>query len=246
MRYEHIVINFKGNVWDSEVQDLLPYGFAVHHAGLPRADRKLVEEPGVFEAGRAVKNWWANRVLPSGKGVGVWMCLGLVRGSTHSSLSLYCNIGLGSATQSGPVFTVFAIHHFYEYGSVHVSGRCQLASSHCHHQGHPGGQGFGLVLTSCLECGASFFFLSISLPPHFWMSCFVESQVYNPQKGAWDELSPMDMSLARNPKVCLGRRVWVKTSLVPGDERNHRTVLTVGSIGKANTLGCSLGCGCCG
>jgi hypothetical protein len=26
------------------VQDLLPYGFAVHHAGLPRADRKLVEE----------------------------------------------------------------------------------------------------------------------------------------------------------------------------------------------------------
>jgi hypothetical protein len=27
-----------------QVQDLLPYGFAVHHAGLPRADRKLVEE----------------------------------------------------------------------------------------------------------------------------------------------------------------------------------------------------------
>ncbi|CAE7947152.1 Snrnp200 [Symbiodinium sp. KB8] len=27
-----------------EVQDLLPYGFAVHHAGLPRADRKLVED----------------------------------------------------------------------------------------------------------------------------------------------------------------------------------------------------------
>ena len=25
------------------MQDLLPYGFAVHHAGLPRADRKLVE-----------------------------------------------------------------------------------------------------------------------------------------------------------------------------------------------------------
>mmetsp|Transcript_57678 Transcript_57678/g.103593 ORF Transcript_57678/g.103593 Transcript_57678/m.103593 type:complete len:2173 (-) Transcript_57678:154-6672(-) len=27
-----------------EVKDLLPYGFAVHHAGLPRADRKLVED----------------------------------------------------------------------------------------------------------------------------------------------------------------------------------------------------------
>ena len=27
-----------------QVQDLLPYGFAVHHAGLPRADRKLVED----------------------------------------------------------------------------------------------------------------------------------------------------------------------------------------------------------
>ena len=31
-----------------QVQDLLPYGFAVHHAGLPRADRKLVEETSVL------------------------------------------------------------------------------------------------------------------------------------------------------------------------------------------------------
>lgn len=27
-----------------DLKDLLPYGFAVHHAGLPRTDRKLVED----------------------------------------------------------------------------------------------------------------------------------------------------------------------------------------------------------
>ena len=34
---------------DSRLKDLLPYGFAVHHAGLPRADRQLVED--LFAAG---------------------------------------------------------------------------------------------------------------------------------------------------------------------------------------------------
>ncbi len=30
--------------WLQELKDLLPYGFAIHHAGLPRTDRKLIED----------------------------------------------------------------------------------------------------------------------------------------------------------------------------------------------------------
>src|ERR1700722_1216425 len=33
-----------GNVTDSNLRDLLPFGFAVHHAGMTREDRALVEE----------------------------------------------------------------------------------------------------------------------------------------------------------------------------------------------------------
>ena len=29
---------------DSELRDLLPYGFAIHHAGMGRVDRTLVED----------------------------------------------------------------------------------------------------------------------------------------------------------------------------------------------------------
>lgn len=34
---------------DDRTQDLLPYGFAIHHAGMSRVDRTLVEE--LFAAG---------------------------------------------------------------------------------------------------------------------------------------------------------------------------------------------------
>lgn len=77
-----------------EVQDLLPYGFAVHHAGLPRADRKLVEDL---------------------------------------------------------------------YADRHIQV---------------------LVSTATLAWG-------VNLPAHTVI--IKGTQVYNPQKGAWDELSPMDM-----------------------------------------------------
>jgi pre-mRNA-splicing helicase BRR2 len=77
-----------------EVKDLLPYGFAVHHAGLPRTDRKLVED-------------------------------------------------------------LFADKH------VQV-----------------------LVSTATLAWG-------VNLPAHTVI--IKGTQVYNPEKGAWDELSPMDM-----------------------------------------------------
>jgi pre-mRNA-splicing helicase BRR2 len=33
-----------GNVKDSNLRDLLPFGFAIHHAGMSRKDRGLVEE----------------------------------------------------------------------------------------------------------------------------------------------------------------------------------------------------------
>lgn len=29
---------------DAALRDLLPFGFAIHHAGMPRADRTLVED----------------------------------------------------------------------------------------------------------------------------------------------------------------------------------------------------------
>jgi len=39
------ILNTEVNeVKTQEVKDLLPYGFAVHHAGLPKADRKLIED----------------------------------------------------------------------------------------------------------------------------------------------------------------------------------------------------------
>ena len=38
-----LLVHSLHSVHSVQVQDLLPYGFAVHHAGLPRADRKLVE-----------------------------------------------------------------------------------------------------------------------------------------------------------------------------------------------------------
>jgi pre-mRNA-splicing helicase BRR2 len=31
-------------VKSSDLKELLPYGFAIHHAGMPRVDRELVEE----------------------------------------------------------------------------------------------------------------------------------------------------------------------------------------------------------
>eukprot|EP00429_Kryptoperidinium_foliaceum_P049989 CAMPEP_0176116146 /NCGR_PEP_ID=MMETSP0120_2-20121206/58331_1 /TAXON_ID=160619 /ORGANISM="Kryptoperidinium foliaceum, Strain CCMP 1326" /LENGTH=2173 /DNA_ID=CAMNT_0017450395 /DNA_START=42 /DNA_END=6563 /DNA_ORIENTATION=+ len=77
-----------------ELKDLLPYGFAIHHAGLPRTDRKLIED-------------------------------------------------------------LFADRH------VQV-----------------------LVSTSTLAWG-------VNLPAHTVI--IKGTQIYNPEKGAWDELSPMDM-----------------------------------------------------
>jgi len=78
----------------SEMKDLLPYGFAIHHAGLPRTDRKIIED-------------------------------------------------------------LFADRH------IQV-----------------------LVCTATLAWG-------VNLPAH---TCIIKgTQIYNPEKGMWDELSPMDM-----------------------------------------------------
>mmetsp|Transcript_16957 Transcript_16957/g.39591 ORF Transcript_16957/g.39591 Transcript_16957/m.39591 type:complete len:2174 (-) Transcript_16957:228-6749(-) len=99
-----------------EVKDLLPYGFAVHHAGLPRTDRKLIED-------------------------------------------------------------LFADRH------IQV-----------------------LVSTSTLAWG-------VNLPAHTVI--IKGTQVYNPEKGMWDELSPMDMM------QMLGR-----AGRFPYDKTGHGIVIT--------------------
>jgi replicative superfamily II helicase len=58
------------NVKSSELRDLLPFGFAIHHAGMTRVDRTLVEDlfaDGHIQVGLGLVCVWGN--------VG---CLGLV------------------------------------------------------------------------------------------------------------------------------------------------------------------------
>ena len=121
-----------------QVQDLLPYGFAVHHAGLPRADRKLVEDPEnwVRLSGNCffVKCWGRF----SGQRSDKWTS-GLVRRSPHSSPCLHCHIGLGPAPEKLPRFWTWQHAHMQLSDTRNILlVRCQFASSYSDHQGHSG------------------------------------------------------------------------------------------------------------
>eukprot|EP00887_Chlorella_sp_A99_P002917 scaffold6.g2917.t1 len=133
------------SVKSSDLRELLPYGLGIHHAGMARADRTLVED--LFGDGHIQASLLCAQLGSCGKG----------RVADRQAVAALLQHGRGSPA---------------DLGNVALSLRSTSALSQV------------LVSTATLAWG-------VNLPAHTVI--IKGTQVYNPVKGAWAELSPLDV-----------------------------------------------------
>lgn len=123
---------------NADLRELLPYGFGIHHAGMARADRTLVED--LFADGHIQVH--ARRC---GAGLTAWRPV-----SRHSFLGMEwlaaAPVLRGGLTCDMPAVLVSPFTSAGAGVHRHPGVGCQPAGAHGHHQGHPGGCLFGSLL----------------------------------------------------------------------------------------------------
>jgi hypothetical protein len=147
----------------AELRDLLPFGFAIHHAGMSRVDRTLVEDlfaDGHIQVGRCC--WLQAAALPR------YCC---VQG-------LLCLVQRTLVPIPQPTCAMGGV----ERPLARVDATCLCPPPPRPRPCTPCEQ--VLVSTATLAWG-------VNLPAHTVI--IKGTQVYNPVKGGWDELSPQDM-----------------------------------------------------
>ena len=154
------------SVKNTDVRDLLPFGFAIHHAGMARVDRTLVEDlfaDGHIQACPILSpdsyNTSRDLLLPSGRG-------------------LYaCTIASASDTCCTCVGKNYVVNFSMFWRSMKGAKKAWIVNAALRPLQV-------LVSTATLAWG-------VNLPAHTVI--IKGTQVYNPEKGAWGELSPLDV-----------------------------------------------------